>query len=474
MSDFVVLTVDDDITQLELVDAALASDSTHSVIHLRAETLAEGSRIFTERRVDLVITDYLLPDGTGLDLLDEVKRLNPLVNVIVITGHESIEHSVAAMKRGADDYLVKPINGRMLARTVNRIIESWSTTGESAHLSAPHMESWSEDLVFQSAEMADALNIALRGARSTASVLIRGESGTGKELFARLIHNSSPRRDKPFVAVNVAALPESVIESELFGHRKGAFTGATQNRVGRFVAADGGTLFLDELGDMPLSVQVELLRAVQFKQIEPVGDDRPVDVDVRIVAATNRNLEEMIVRREFREDLYYRLNVLSVRIPPLRDRKVDIPLLVEHMRARHSDSSAQPSPRFSAEAMDRLMRYGFPGNVRELENVVERATLLAQGRVVLQSDLPDELLQSSGAPADVPARPSAASFGVERRSPGLGLDERLAALERELIVEALRSATGNQSMAAERLGIGERRLRSRMERLGIENSFRTP
>jgi len=336
-------------------------------------------------------------------------------------------------------------------------------------------------------EMANAVNIAHRGAQSVASVLIRGESGTGKELFARLIHNSGPRHSKPFIAVNIAALPESVIESELFGHRKGAFTGATANREGRFYAADGGTLFLDEIGDMPPTVQVKLLRALQFKQIEPVGADEPVDVDVRIIAATNRNLEELIEERRFREDLYYRLNVLTIEVPPLRRRKEDILPLVEH--TLHRLAKGKPLLRVSPAAMDRLMRYDFPGNVRELENIVERATLLATGTVVEETDLPGNL-QLAAARSDRTAAyggdglagkaPDTSNGGATPRtdftqsptSETENLDQQLAEVERRLILEALDATSGNQSKAAQRLGIGERRLRSRMERLEISNPFK--
>ena len=461
MPDFVVLTVDDDVTQLALVDAVIGSDTEHSIEHLQAETLSAGREMLLDRRVDLVITDYLLPDGTGLELLDHAKRVDPLISVIVITGNESIEHSVSAMKRGADDYLVKPINGRALGRTIGRMIEAQSAEPQGALPTTEHGAVRPVGLVYQSTEMAEAVSIALRGARSTASVLIRGESGTGKELFAKLIHENSPRRGRPFVAVNLAALPESVIESELFGHRKGAFTGASQDREGRFQAADGGTLFLDELGDVPLSVQVKLLRAVQFKQVEPVGGDRSLDVDVRIIAATNRDLETMISRREFRDDLYYRLNVLAVRVPPLRARRIDIPLLAQHILKRVCPDRGEGACRISSSAMHRLMRYDYPGNVRELENVIERAALLAANGLIGESALPEQLLLGPTAPEEAPSIRIAKS-----------LDERLAEVEREIITEALGASAGNQSLAAQRLGIGERRLRSRMERLSISNTFR--
>ncbi len=470
MADIVVLTVDDDETQLELVDVALKSNEEHEAQSLRAQTLAEGLAIFRSRRVDLVIADYLLPDGTGIELLEEVKRVNPLVGVIVITGHQSIEQAVRAMKRGADDYLVKPINAVHLNRIVNRSMEGQGAFRSEAHVPVPHLHGRSHDLVYRSRAMADALDLALRGARSSASVLIRGESGTGKELFARIIHDASPRHEAPFVPVNVAALPESLIESELFGHRKGAFTGATQAREGRFQAADGGTLFFDELADIPLSVQVKLLRAVQFRQVEPVGGDKAVDVDVRIVAATHRDLESMVRAGTFREDLYYRLNVVSLTIPPLRDRKEDIPALVEHVLARLAADSGSEVTGLTPPAMDRLMRYDFPGNVRELENLVERAVVLARGTVVTEHDLPDVVVHEPDEPrADGPA------VAPSTRRPVDGtLDERLAEVERALIVEALEETGGNQSLAARRLGIGERRLRSRLERLGIANVYRAP
>ncbi|MFW5828225.1 MAG: sigma-54 interaction domain-containing protein, partial [Alkalispirochaeta sp.] len=305
------------------------------------------------------------------------------------------------------------------------------------------------------------LSVLGRAADGTANVLIEGESGTGKEVLARAMHAAGPRAAGPFVVVNCAALPESLIEAELFGVKRGAYTGAHTSRIGRFQEAHGGTLLIDEVGEIPISVQVKLLRALQFKRVEPVGSNESVAFDARIVAATNRNLSEMVDQRRFREDLYYRLRVIAVRVPPLRDRKADIPLLLDSFLERFALENGRTIEGISREARQCLMRYSYPGNVRELENIIERCVVLSRDTVIRRDDLPPELSCGEETP-----QPDA--YGP--RDTPLTLDERLHAYEREIIQTMLTETGGNQSEAARRLGIGERRLRSRLERLGLRDS----
>jgi two-component system NtrC family response regulator len=336
---------------------------------------------------------------------------------------------------------------------VGRTLERRALVSENRELREQLHERYRlEGLETANARMAEAINVAARAAQSRATVLVRGESGTGKELLARAIHYASPRARSPLVAVNVAALPETLLESELFGHERGAFTGADRERRGRFELADGGTLFLDEIGDLPKGTQVKLLRALQEQSFERLGGSRTIKVDVRVVAATHRDLEAMARAGEFREDLYYRLNVVSIELPPLRERREDIPMLVDHFLRRFARESGQPPRTVSREAMDRLLKYAYPGNVRELENIVQRAVVLARGEVIGAADLPLHLaeLKSEGVPASG------------------SLVARLAAFERALLVQALAEAGGVQTRAARSLGIGERHLRYRLKKHGLE------
>jgi DNA-binding NtrC family response regulator len=304
--------------------------------------------------------------------------------------------------------------------------------------------------------MEEVLNTAGRVAPSKSTVLIRGESGTGKELIARAIHFASPRKDKSFIVINVASLPETIMESELFGHEKGAFTGATQQRIGRFEQADGGTLFIDEVGDIPLSVQVKLLRAIQFGHIERVGGNKPLSVDVRIVAATHRNLEEMIKQEKFRDDLYYRLNVITINIPSLNRRKTDIPVLTDYFIKKHAQDNNKVLNGISREALDQLMKHDFSGNVRELENMIEHAVVLCRGDYITLQDLPSHL-------QTFPEKSLLDPYHLEPC-----YEDKMRAFEKEMIQEALKRSDGNQSAAARLLSITERHLRSRLEKLGMK------
>jgi two-component system NtrC family response regulator len=413
----------------------------------------EALAVAEARTIDLVLTDLRMPGGGGIALLDGLKKLNPEIPVVVITAFGTVASAVDAMKRGAADYLTKPVDLDELEVLVARTLERRALVSENRELREQLRERYRlEGLETSNARMAEAINVAARAAQSRAIVLVRGESGTGKELLARAIHYASPRARSPLVAVNVAALPETLLESELFGHERGAFTGADRERRGRFELADGGTLFLDEIGDLPKGTQVKLLRVLQEQSFERLGGSRTIKVDVRVVAATHRDLEAMVRAGEFREDLFYRLNVVSIELPPLRERREDIPMLVDHFLRRFARESGQQPRAVSREAMDRLLKYAYPGNVRELENIVQRAVVLARGEVIGAADLPLHLAELKS--EDVPASGS--------------LVARLAAFERALLVQALADAGGVQTRAARALGIGERHLRYRLKKHGLE------
>jgi two-component system NtrC family response regulator len=389
MKDFGILIIDDEPSQLQSLKSFLARRGYRV---FTAESGPEGYRIASAETVDLVLTDFRMPDWDGLTVVKKMKELNPEMDVVVVTAYGKLEEAVEIMKAGAYDYLTKPIDLDELENLIGRVEEKHHLIRENRLLREQLQERFRfEAIISQSGEMEEVLNTAARVASSRATVLIRGESGTGKELVARAIHFASPRKNRPFVVVNVAALAETLVESELFGHEKGAFTGAVTRRIGRFEEAHGGTLFIDEVGDIPPPVQVKLLRAIQSGEIQRLGSNETRKVDVRIIAATHRDLEEMIHRGEFREDLYYRLNVVSIWIPPLRRRKADIPVLVEHFIRKYARENRKDVKGITREALDRLMKYSFPGNVRELENMIERAVVLTRQEFITLDDLPSSL-----------------------------------------------------------------------------------
>jgi two-component system NtrC family response regulator len=454
MNELTILLIDDEESQLQSMQSFLKRRN-HNVY--TATNGPDGYAIAQKEPVDLVLTDFRMPEWNGLEVLEKMKELNPAMDVVVITAYGSIEDAVDIMKAGAYDYLTKPIDLTELENLINRIAEKRQLVEENRLLREQLQEKFKfDEIVSQSGEMEEVLNSAARVANSKATVLIRGESGTGKELIARAIHFASPRKEEPFVVVNVAALPENLLESELFGHIKGAFTGATQDREGRFEQADGGTLFIDEVGDIPLTVQVKLLRAIQFGEVERLGGSETIDVNVRIIGATHRNLEEMMKNGEFREDLYYRLNVVSVWIPPLRKRKSDIPVLVDSFIQKYASENEKEVKGITKEALDQLMKYEFNGNVRELENMIERAVVFSRNEFVTQSDLPT--------PIEVVPEGSL----TDPQNLDDSYEEKLQTFERQMIKEALEQTDGNQSAAARKLGMSERHIRSRMERLGMK------
>ena len=361
------------------------------------------------------------------------------------------------MKLGAYDYLTKPVDLDELDSILERLKEKRYLQSENKMLKQQLEEKYRFDsIISQSSEMESVLSTVARVANSKATVLVRGESGTGKELIAKAIHYSGVRKEKPFVTVNIAALSETLLESELFGHEKGSFTGAVSNKLGKFELADEGTIFIDEIGEIPLPLQVKLLRVLQFGEIEKVGNDTTKKIDVRIIAATHRNLEEMISKGEFREDLYYRINVVQIWLAPLKKRKTDIPLLADHFINKYKKENNKEILGLTKEALDKLIKYDFPGNVRELENIIERAVVLCRGEYIISNDLPVNVNQMSEKGALDP-------YNLKD-----GFESKMQSFEKEMLVEALQQSGGNQSAAARILGISERHLRSRLERTGLK------
>ena len=450
MSDRHILLVDDEEAQRTVLAGFLRKRgfTVTAAAHVDEALMAASAHT-----VDLVLTDLRMPGKTGIDLLDALHGMNPETPVIVMTAFGTVASAVDAMKRGAADYLTKPIDLDELDVLVARTLERRALESENLELRR-QLESRDglQGLETANARMAQAINTAARAAASRATILIRGESGTGKELLARAIHLASPRSRAPFVAVSLAALPDTLVESELFGHERGAFTGAGRARRGRFELADGGTLLLDEIGDLPRGVQVKLLRVLQEQSFERLGGSRTLRVDVRVIAATNRDLEALARSGEFRDDLYYRLNVVTIELPPLRDRREDIPLLVDRFLQRFANETPEGAKQVSREAMDLLLRYPYPGNIRELENLVHRAVVLSRNPLITTADLPAHVAGLAGEPAS-----GAQSFV-----------ERVSAFERRLILDALHAADGVQTRAARALGMSERHLRYKLKKYGLE------
>jgi two-component system response regulator PilR (NtrC family) len=403
----------------------------------------------------VLLTDLMMPDGSGMDLLSLARDRAPQTEVIVMTAHSTVETAIEAMKRGAYDFVTKPFATSELKALIAKAFERRALVEENVRLRAQVAREHPKDLLGASAPMREILDLVGRIAPTRSTVLVTGESGTGKERIARAIHDLSDRAGKPFLVINCGAIPETLIESELFGHDKGAFTGATQKHLGIFRQADGGTVLLDEIGELPLSMQVKLLRVLQERKVRGVGATAEVSVDVRVLAATNRNVEEDVKAGKFRQDLYYRLNVIRIEVPPLRDRREDVPALAAHFLERACAEHGKTIRGFAPDATRALLAYGYPGNVRELENVVERAIALATGPLIGLGDLPREVGGAATA-----ATPSLVSLPEE----GCNLDDILNEVERRLMVQALERTGGVRTNAAKLLGVTFRSLRYRLHK----------
>ncbi len=444
-----VLVADDEPGMRESVARALRGEAFNVV------TVGDGAaalEVVRQGGVDLLLADLRMPGLDGLELLRAVKLVGPETEVVLLSGHGTVEEAVAAIKEGAFDFLTKPFDRAPLIRVVRQALEHRALIVENRNLRRRlDALTGARELIGSSPAMLEVVALVRQVAPASTTVLIQGESGTGKEVIARALHRLSPRRDRPFVSVNCAALPDTLLESELFGYEKGAFTGAVGRKKGRFELADGGTLLLDEVGDLSLAAQAKLLRVLQEGDFEPLGATRTVRVDVRVVAATNQDLAQLVSDKRFREDLYYRLQVITLRLPPLRDRREDIPLLAQHFLRLHATKNQRELDGFTDEALAKLTDYPWPGNVRELEHAIERGVILARRRVLDLEDLPGAVSQ---------AEPSARVIPIPL---GMPLEE----VEQRLIEETLRRTKGDKELAAKLLGIASRTIyRKLKERAG--------
>ncbi|MEM6672674.1 MAG: sigma-54 dependent transcriptional regulator [Planctomycetota bacterium] len=464
-----VLIVDDDSGHGEALADGLEGDGYECVV---VDSGLAGIEALEEGQYDAVLTDLVMSDRSGLEVLREAKTLAPDTPVLLITGHATVETAVDAMREGAEDYLSKPVKLAELRAKLGRAIEKGRLRRDNESLRTENVElrrQFDKSFGFEglrghSKEMTRVFEILARVAPTNATVLILGESGTGKELIARAIHTNSARKDGNFVAVNCAALTEGLIESELFGHVKGAFTGAVGDKEGRVAYADGGTLFLDEIGDMPLATQAKLLRVLESREVVQVGGNEARSVDIRLVAATNRNLREMVQEGTFREDLYHRLQVVELELPPLRERQADVPLLIDHFIAEFRELHGRDVKGMTPEALALLTRYSWPGNVRELRNAVENMVLLAPGDVLTVDDVPDGIRRATiGADEDGGAGDVDGQTTGGYQLTGRSLDE----VEKALIKANLELVDGNRKKAAEIMGIGERTLYRKIKEYGL-------
>ncbi len=447
-----VLIVDDEPDIRELLALTLSRMKLDS---REAGSVQQAKLQLTDETFDLCLTDMRLPDGNGIELIRYMQERYPHVPVAMITAHGNMSSAIEALKAGAFDFLNKPVELQTLRDLVTSALKLSETP-------APAPESPSGlQLLGHSASIEAIRRTTLKLARSQAPVYISGESGTGKELVARLIHEQGPRADSPFIAVNCGAIPADLMESELFGHKKGSFTGAGSDKDGLFQAANGGTLFLDEVADLPLEMQVKLLRAIQEKAVRPIGAQMETHVDVRILSATHKDLAKLVAEGAFREDLFYRINVIELNLPPLRERPEDIPLLVDHLTARLAQQMGISQPSLDTEAIQKLQRHPFPGNVRELENILERAMTLCEGTVIGIDDLH---LNGNPGGMEKPTSPKAIAAQIEQ----VGLETYLENIEREAILQALEKTGQNKTAAAKKLGISFRALRYRLKKLGLD------
>ena len=450
MATHTALVIDDEPDIRELLELTLGRMDIDT---RSAADLKQARQLLTQHHFDLCLTDMRLPDGNGLTLVEEIQQQYPDLPVAVITAHGSMDAAIHALKAGAFDFVSKPVDLQVLRNLVNSALKLADSELQPDRRSR-------DTLLGDAPVMQEIRATIVKLSRSQAPVYITGESGTGKELVARLIHSKGPRAEKPFVPVNCGAIPAELMESEFFGHRKGSFTGAASDKEGLFQAANGGTLFLDEVADLPLHMQVKLLRAIQEKAVRPVGTHAEIPVDVRILSATHKDLGRLVEEGQFRQDLFYRIHVIELKVPSLRERPEDIPMLASHVLERLARQMEIAVPHINAEALDKLRRYRFPGNVRELENTLERAMTLCEGDTIQAQDLH---LRETDSPTPATSIEPAASMPA-----GLPLEDYLGSVEKQAILDALEKANHNKTQAAKLLGITFRALRYRLKKLGLE------
>jgi DNA-binding NtrC family response regulator len=452
MSEWTVLLVDDNASQRRVIEFWLKEEQYDVASAGSAE---EALRLAETLPFDLVISDIRMPGLGGLELLARLHERSPDVPVILMTAFGTVNDAVEAMKIGAFDYVLKPLEEEPLKVVAAKALEHRRLIAENRYLRAfAEKTAKFESLIGQSKKMTELFDVARQVAPRESTVLILGESGTGKELVAKAVHLNSARRRGSFIVINCGAIPENLIESELFGHKKGAFTGALADRMGKFEAASGGSVFLDEVSELPLPLQVRLLRVLQEREIDKIGEPRPIPINVRVIAATNRNLAAMIQDGTFREDLFYRLSVVTLRVPALRDRRDDIPLLAEHFMEKSTRRYDLPARHLHREAMDLLTAYNWPGNVRELENVIESAVVLSTGELIAPEALPENIRRQES---------RISKIHLDIPDEGISLEE----VERELLARALEKAGGNQSRAARLLNVSRKTLIYRLEKYGL-------
>ncbi len=449
-----VLIVDDEKNYLVILEALLAPEGYEVITEVNS---LNALRLIKETEFDLVITDMKMPKMDGIELLEEVKKIDPELPVIIMTAYGTIEMAVEAMKKRAYDYITKPFRNEELKLTVKKALELYRLKKENRRLSEALSDRYRYgNIIGKSKEMIKIYDMIEKVAQSKASIMITGPSGTGKELIAKAIHFNSPRKNMPFISINCGALTETLLESELFGHERGAFTGAVTMKKGRFELADGGTLFLDEVGEMSASLQVKLLRVLQEMEFERVGGTRTIKVDVRIVAASNRKLKEDVDKGVFREDLFYRLNVVQIEVPPLKERIEDIPLLVAHFIEKYRPSNRRDIG-LAPETWKALYTHPWPGNIRELENIIESALVMSSDTTITLDDLPDYLVNKEENKIE-----------LDKIVPrNLSLNEALEQMEGQLILRALKASDNVQSRAAEMLGISRRVMHYKMKKYGM-------
>lgn len=453
-----ILVVDDEESIREFLEIMLRKEGYEITC---AEDGQKAIDILKKKSFDMVISDLQMPNVTGIELLKHVKDSYPDIIFLLITAFGTTESAVEAMKMGAYDYITKPFKIDEVRINIANALKKQDLEVENRVLRKELEKEYSfQNMVGNSEPMHKIFDLVKRVSSTPTNVLITGESGTGKEVVAKAIHFNGPLKDKPFVTINCGAIPETLMESEMFGHKKGSFTGAVVDKVGLFETADGGTLFLDEVGELPLTIQVKLLRAIQERVIRRVGATDDVHVNVRIIAATNRDLDVMVKDKTFREDLYYRLNVINIKTPSLRERKDDVPLLANHFLKKYNQRLVKTINGISKEAMDTLKKYDYPGNVRELENIIERTVALEGGATILPESLPPFVQTPSG-------RKMASSDGIEITEDGLDLDKVVGQIEKELIIKAIHQANGVKKRAAKLLGITFRSMRYRVEKYNL-------